>query len=77
MNSHLQPLRLSACRSTLKRISSAQSEEVLVPDSRTGLRPADMVERKLIYALAGTPFLVSHMRADVPRDRGRSNSCSR
>lgn len=75
MTSHLQPLRLSSCRPAATRASSAPPEEVLVPDSRTGLRPADMVERKLTSALAGTPFLVSHMRADVPRNRGRSNRC--
>jgi len=55
----------------------AQSEEVLVPDPRAGLTPADLVERKLRCALGGGSLLVSHTRAGVPRDRGRPTRCSR
>jgi len=39
-----------------------QSDEVLVADTRAGLTPSDMVERKLIYLLHGASVAASHVR---------------
>jgi len=37
------------------------NDEVLVVDSRAALRPAEMVERKLMTLLRGVPRPVSHI----------------
>ncbi len=49
-------------------------EEVLVADSRAGLTPADMVERKLLYLLRGASVAGSHVHAASPRPRGATGS---
>jgi hypothetical protein len=36
------------------------AEEVLIPDARAGLRPSELVERKLIALLQRTPVPVGH-----------------
>ncbi len=51
----------------------AQPEEVLVADSRAGLTPSDMVERKLLYLLRGASVAGSHTRMPGPRVRGGTN----
>ncbi len=48
----------------------AQPEEVLVADSRAGLTPSDMVERKLLYLLRGASVAGSHVHAASRRPRG-------
>jgi hypothetical protein len=45
-------------------------EEVLIADVRSGLSPADMVERKLQDLLRGSPVAGSHVRMGGPRARG-------
>lgn len=37
-------------------------EEVLVADNRSGVTPAELIERKLVYALHGAPVAGSHVR---------------
>jgi hypothetical protein len=49
---------------------AAPPEEVLVADSRAGLTPSDMVERKLLYLLRGASVAGSHTRMPGPRVRG-------
>jgi hypothetical protein len=46
----------------------AGNEEVLVPDARARLTPAQMVEHKLLSLLKTTPLLVS--RLQTVRQRG-------
>ena len=46
----------------------AGKEEVLVPDARARLTPAQMVEHKLLSLLKTTPLLVS--RLQTVRQRG-------
>jgi hypothetical protein len=48
----------------------AQPEEDLVADSRAGLTPSDMVERKLLYLLRGGSVAGSHTRMVGPHVRG-------
>jgi hypothetical protein len=48
----------------------APPEEVLVADSRAGLTPSDMVERKLLYLLRGGSVAGSHTRMPGPHVRG-------
>jgi hypothetical protein len=50
----------------------APPEEVLVADSRAGLTPSDMVERKLLYLLRGASVAGSHTRMPGPHVRGGS-----
>jgi hypothetical protein len=45
--------------------SVAEGEEVLVVDTRGQLRPAEMVERKLVNLLRGGPLPVSHVSASL------------
>lgn len=44
-------------------------EEVLVADSRAGVTPSQMVERKLIGLLRGTPLPVSQLLTGTRRRR--------
>jgi hypothetical protein len=46
---------------TRRAVSSAQ--EMLVNDSRAGLTPAQMVERKLVTLLRSTPMPASHLQS--------------
>jgi hypothetical protein len=57
--------------STERMILARPTEEVLVADSRAGLTPSQMVERKLIGLLRGTPLPVSQLANDARR-RGLS-----
>jgi hypothetical protein len=43
--------------------SAADGQEVMVVDTRGQLRPAEMVERKLVHLLRGGPLPVSHVSA--------------
>jgi hypothetical protein len=47
--------------------SSPAGEEVLVPDARGQLTPAQMVERKLVSMLRASPVLVSHLQSNARR----------
>jgi hypothetical protein len=40
------------------------NEEVLVPDARALLTPAQMVERKLVSTLQRCPLMVSHLQTN-------------
>ncbi len=42
------------------------AEEVLVADSRAGMTPSQMVERKLVDLLKSNPLLVSQARLRAP-----------
>jgi hypothetical protein len=46
---------------------AAKEEEMLVPDARAQLTPAQMVERKLVSMLETCPMLVSHLQDSVKR----------
>jgi hypothetical protein len=46
---------------------AAANEEVLVPDARGQLTPAQMVERKLVSMLRASPVLVSHLQSNARR----------
>ena len=43
------------------------TEEVLVPDARARLTPAQMVERKLVSMTETCPVMVSHLQDSVKR----------
>jgi hypothetical protein len=43
------------------------TEEMLVPDTRAQLTPAQMVERKLVSMTDTCPLLVSHLQDSVKR----------
>jgi len=43
---------------------SRTNEEVLVPDARALLTPAQMVERKLVSTLQRCPLMVSHLQTN-------------
>jgi hypothetical protein len=43
------------------------TEEMLVPDTRAQLTPAQMVERKLVSMTETCPLLVSHLQDSVKR----------
>jgi hypothetical protein len=47
-------------------VTSPKDEEVLVPDVRGRLTPAQMVERKL-SGLDASPVLVSHLQDSIKR----------
>jgi hypothetical protein len=47
--------------------ADAHGEEVIVVDTRGQLRPAEMVERKLVHLLRGVPMPVSHVSASMRR----------
>jgi len=49
---------------------SEPAEEVLIPDSRAGLTPSDMVECKLASLLHAAPLPVSQLGRAVPGTRG-------
>ena len=40
------------------------NEEILIPDVRAQLTPAQMVERKLVSALKRCPLMVSHLQTN-------------
>jgi hypothetical protein len=42
-----------------------KSEEVLVPDARAQLTPAQMVERKLVSTLQRCPLMVSQLQTSA------------
>ena len=44
-----------------------QADEILVPDARGALRPAQMVEHKLATMLETCPVLVSHLQDSIKR----------
>jgi hypothetical protein len=48
---------------------AAAPEEALVSDARSGLTPADMVERKLVSLLQSAPLPVSRLRQTPPLRR--------
>jgi hypothetical protein len=43
--------------------AARKSQEMLVPDSRSGVRPAQMVERKVLSLLGGGQLPVSWLRS--------------
>jgi hypothetical protein len=43
------------------------TEEVLVPDARARLTPAQMIERKLVSMTETCPVMVSHLQDSVKR----------
>jgi len=45
-------------------------EEVLIPDTRAGLTPADMVERKFLHMMRGAAVAGSQVRMVASRLRG-------
>ena len=45
--------------------NSQRREEVLIPDERASLTPAQMVERKLVSTLRRCPLLVSQLQTSV------------
>jgi hypothetical protein len=49
-------------RVTLTRTTPAPADEVLIPDARAGLTPAQSVERKLSVLLRGGAIPASHFR---------------
>jgi hypothetical protein len=51
-----------------------QPEEVLVPDARNGLTPADLVERKLLSMLRGASVAGSHLGMGRPSVRVRTSA---
>jgi len=55
--------RLDAGKTVARSMSaSREATEILVPDSRAELSPAQSVERKLTSMLRGTAIPVSHIR---------------
>jgi hypothetical protein len=52
---------------TDRALPNLATEEVLVPDDRALLTPAQMVERKLVSMLETNPVLVSHLQDSVKR----------
>jgi hypothetical protein len=61
MNEHLDDKR------QVDATVSRSNQEVLVPDARARLTPAQMVERKLVSTLQRCPLMVSQMQ--TPRYR--------
>jgi hypothetical protein len=53
--------------SAVKRRAVAAPQETLVHDSRAGLTPAQMVERKLVTMLRSTPLPASHLQSSRMR----------
>ena len=51
--------------------AASREDEVLVPDVRAQLRPAEMVERKLVSLLKSLPLPASHLQ----RARLRRPAC--
>jgi hypothetical protein len=49
-------------RVNLARTQSVPADEVLIPDQRAGLTPAQSVERKLTALLRGSAIPASHLR---------------
>jgi hypothetical protein len=47
--------------------TAIQEEEILVPDARGALRPAQMVEHKLATMIETCPVLVSHLQDSIKR----------
>jgi hypothetical protein len=47
---------------TARKFAPATSEEALITDTRAGLTPAQMVERKLVLLLKSNPLPVSHVQ---------------
>jgi hypothetical protein len=47
-------------------------EEILIPDARAGLTPADMVERKFLHMMRGAAVAGSQVRMVASRMRGAS-----
>jgi len=54
-------------RSEDRPIQARVNEESIVTDSRAGVTPSQMVERKLIGLLRGTPLPVSQLLTAVRR----------
>jgi hypothetical protein len=55
--------------------SSRQREDCLVPDNRADLTPADMVDRRVVLLLTGTPLAATPLRpgrSTRSRSRGQS-----
>jgi hypothetical protein len=44
--------------------TTRSNEEMLIPDARALLTPAQMVERKLVSALQRCPLMVSHLQTN-------------
>ncbi len=53
--------------STATHLDGAVADEALVTDTRAGLTPAQMVERKLVSLLQQTPLPVGRLYAAAPR----------
>jgi hypothetical protein len=51
------------------RESAGREEEVLIPDTRATLRPAEMVEQKLVSLLKSLPVPVSRLQEESWRRR--------
>jgi hypothetical protein len=48
-------------------VADASGEETLVVDARGQMRPAEMVERKLVNMLRGVPMPVSNVSAPMKK----------
>jgi hypothetical protein len=70
MHPRSRQARRKARPTSPKAPAPAQPEEVLVTDSRAGLTPSDMVERKLLYLLRGASVAARHVHVANPRPRG-------
>ncbi len=64
-----QQTAISAPPTTQKPLA-ANSEEALITDTRAGLTPAQMVERKLVSLLKSNPLPVSHVQMLTARLNG-------
>jgi hypothetical protein len=63
----------SKISSAANRLSPPCSEESLIADTRAGLTPAELVERKLVSLLKSNPLPVSHVQLrSGSMSRGRS-----
>jgi hypothetical protein len=60
MNDHGQDTPLPANSQFVRR-----NEEVLIPDERAQLTPAQMVERKLVSMLRRCPLMVSQLQTSA------------
>lgn len=63
-------MRFSTAEAASLPAALEQPEEVLVADTRAGLAPSDMVQRKLIHLLRGASVADSHVRLGGPLARG-------
>jgi hypothetical protein len=60
MNDHRE-----GTKSQVHSQGSQRNEEVLIPDARAQLTPAQMVERKLVSTLQRCPLMVSQLQTSA------------